>query len=183
MPSAPCRPAAAHARARAAPQQPPPPTPRPAGTARRVAAASLNYPDALQVQGSYQDKPALPFLVGNEAAGTVIEVGASVRGLRPGDAVCAVGAGGAFADEWVAHQGSTWRVPGGARGEGERGVGWGAQHWRRGSGWCGVWGRPPRRHRRAARQVGRPGTAAAARRAVQRQGRACVASLSRPPSL
>ncbi len=90
----------------------------------RVAAASLNYPDALQVQGSYQDKPKLPFLLGKEASGVVTAVGSKVRGLRVGDVVCGVGDGGAFAEEWVAHQGSVWKVPG---------------EW--GRGFCGGWGR------------------------------------------
>ncbi|KAI8473312.1 MAG: hypothetical protein J3K34DRAFT_411610 [Monoraphidium minutum] len=79
----------------------------------RVVAASLNYPDALQVQGSYQDKPKLPFLLGKEASGVVTAIGGRVRGLKPGDAVCGVGDAGAFADEWVVHQASAWRVPDG----------------------------------------------------------------------
>jgi len=78
----------------------------------RVSAASLNYPDALQIQGSYQDKPKLPFLLGKEASGVVTAVGGKVRGWRVGDAVCGVGDGGAFAEEWVVHKASVWRVPG-----------------------------------------------------------------------
>ncbi|KIY97737.1 hypothetical protein MNEG_10225 [Monoraphidium neglectum] len=79
----------------------------------RVSAASLNYPDALQIQGSYQDKPKLPFLIGKEASGVVTAVGARVKAFKPGDAVCGVGDAGAFADEWVVHQASVWRVPDG----------------------------------------------------------------------
>ncbi|GBF97766.1 quinone oxidoreductase [Raphidocelis subcapitata] len=79
----------------------------------RVAAASLNYPDALQIQGSYQDKPQLPFLLGKEAAGVVTAVGSRVRGFKVGDAAAGVGDGGAFAEEWCVHQGSAWRVPDG----------------------------------------------------------------------
>lgn len=59
-----------------------------------------------------QDKPKLPFLVGKEAAGVVTAVGSRVRGFRPGDVVCGVGDNGAFAGEWVLHQGSAWKVPG-----------------------------------------------------------------------
>lgn len=79
----------------------------------RVAAASLNFPDALQVQGSYQDKPKLPFLLGKEASGVVTAVGSRVKAFRPGDIVCGVGDAGAFAEEWVVHQTSAWRVPDG----------------------------------------------------------------------
>eukprot|EP00951_Prasinocladus_malaysianus_P010411 scaffold76434_cov25-Prasinocladus_malaysianus.AAC.1 len=32
----------------------------------RVAAASINFADVLQLQGLYQDKPSLPFVPGNE---------------------------------------------------------------------------------------------------------------------
>jgi NADPH:quinone reductase-like Zn-dependent oxidoreductase len=42
----------------------------------------------------------------------VTAVGGRVRGFKPGDVVCGVGDGGAFADEWVVHQASAWRVPG-----------------------------------------------------------------------
>lgn len=77
----------------------------------RVSAASLNYPDALQVMGSYQDKPKLPFLLGKEASGVVIRVGSKVRQIKPGDVVCGVGDAGAFAEEWVVHQASAWKVP------------------------------------------------------------------------
>jgi NADPH2:quinone reductase len=59
-----------------------------------------------------QDKPKLPFLIGKEASGVVTAVGARVKAFKPGDAVCGVGDAGAFADEWVVHQASVWRVPG-----------------------------------------------------------------------
>lgn len=65
----------------------------------RVAAAGLNYPDALIVQGKYQVRPPLPFVPGMELAGTVAAVGAGVVGYRPGDAVMATGQTGAFAEE------------------------------------------------------------------------------------
>jgi NADPH2:quinone reductase len=49
-----------------------------------VAAASVNYPDALMVQGKYQLKPELPFIPGFECAGTISEVGADCGDLRVG---------------------------------------------------------------------------------------------------
>jgi NADPH:quinone reductase len=64
-----------------------------------VKASSLNFPDALLVQGLYQVKPPLPFSPGMELAGIVKEVGSAVVGLRTGDRVLAFPARGGFAQE------------------------------------------------------------------------------------
>ncbi|MGU7775535.1 NADPH:quinone oxidoreductase family protein [Burkholderia sp. MR1-5-21] len=68
----------------------------------RVKAASLNFPDALIVQGLYQVKPALPFSPGAELAGVIDAVGEGVSGWRPGDAVIASTGHGGFAELCVA---------------------------------------------------------------------------------
>ena len=61
----------------------------------RVAAAGINFPDALIVQKKYQVQPPLPFTPGTEVAGTVDKLGEGVTRLRPGDRVIAfVGIGG-----------------------------------------------------------------------------------------
>ncbi len=65
----------------------------------RVAAAGINYPDALLVEGKYQFRPQLPFVPGMELAGTVTAVGAGVSRFRPGDAVMGTSQVGAFAEE------------------------------------------------------------------------------------
>ncbi len=65
----------------------------------RVAAAGLNYPDALIVQGRYQVKPPAPFVPGMELAGVVAAIGAQVKELRVGDPVMATSTTGAFAEE------------------------------------------------------------------------------------
>ena len=52
-----------------------------------MTAAALNFADALQVQGQYQEKPKLPFIPGSEVSGKVIEVGRDVRTLKVGDLV------------------------------------------------------------------------------------------------
>jgi NADPH2:quinone reductase len=73
------------------------PTPQPkAGEVRvRVAAAGINFPDALIVQKKYQIQPPLPFIPGTEVAGTVDAVGEAVRHVKAGDRVIAfVGIGG-----------------------------------------------------------------------------------------
>ena len=73
------------------------PRPEPgAGEVRiRVAAAGVNFPDALIVQKKYQVQPALPFVPGTEVAGTIDAVGEGVARLQSGDRVVAfVGLGG-----------------------------------------------------------------------------------------
>jgi len=61
----------------------------------RIAAAGVNFPDALIVQKKYQLQPKLPFVPGTEVAGTVDAVGADVQQLKVGDRVIAfVGVGG-----------------------------------------------------------------------------------------
>jgi NADPH2:quinone reductase len=66
-----------------------------------VKAAGVNFPDVLMIQGKYQIKPALPFTPGVELAGVVKETGSGVTHLKPGDAVVANVAFGAFAEECV----------------------------------------------------------------------------------
>ncbi|HEX4385662.1 MAG TPA: NADPH:quinone oxidoreductase family protein [Myxococcales bacterium] len=66
-----------------------------------VKASSLNFPDALLVQGLYQVKPPLPFSPGMELAGIIKEVGVGVAGLSVGDRVIAAPGRGGFAEECV----------------------------------------------------------------------------------
>lgn len=65
----------------------------------RVRAAAVNFPDILMVQGKYQHKPALPFIVGGECAGDVIAMGSSVTGWQIGDRAVGGGLGGGLAEE------------------------------------------------------------------------------------
>ena len=53
----------------------------------KVEALSLNYLDVLVIEGHYNAGLPLPHTPGSDAAGTVVEVGTSVRGLRVGDRV------------------------------------------------------------------------------------------------
>ncbi|MBX7493344.1 NADPH:quinone oxidoreductase family protein [Qipengyuania sp. 1NDW9] len=62
----------------------------------KVAAASLNYPDLLMTRGDYQFKPEVPFTLGLEMAGEVVEADAE-SGFLPGDRVMGGAKTGAFA--------------------------------------------------------------------------------------
>jgi len=54
-----------------------------------VKAAALNFPDLLMIQGLYQERPPLPFVVGTEMSGVVAAVGEGVAHVAPGDRVVA----------------------------------------------------------------------------------------------
>jgi NADPH2:quinone reductase len=79
----------------------PTPEPGPGEVRIAVAAASLNFPDLLIVEGKYQMKPALPFVPGSEYAGTVEAVGEGVRHLKAGDRVAALAGTGGFGSHAV----------------------------------------------------------------------------------
>jgi len=64
--------------------------PRPDQVVVGVAAAGVNFVDALFVAGTYQIKPPVPFVPGSEIAGVVREVGGDVTGWQPGDRVLAM---------------------------------------------------------------------------------------------
>ncbi|HPE02414.1 MAG TPA: NADPH:quinone oxidoreductase family protein [Burkholderiaceae bacterium] len=72
-----------------------PPQPAAGQVRIKVAAAGVNFPDALIVQRRYQIQPPLPFVPGAEVAGRVDAVGEGVTKFKPGDRVVAfVGLGG-----------------------------------------------------------------------------------------
>ncbi len=64
----------------------------------QVGAAAVNFPDILMVAGTYQHKPALPFIPGMEGAGRIIGVGKNVEGWRKDDRVIFGIRPGAFAE-------------------------------------------------------------------------------------
>ncbi|KAB8196269.1 zinc-binding dehydrogenase [Nonomuraea phyllanthi] len=63
-----------------------------------VAASAVNRADVLQRQGFYEPPPGAPPYPGLEVSGVVAEVGADVEQFRPGDEVCALLAGGGYAE-------------------------------------------------------------------------------------
>ena len=60
--------------------------------------ACVNFPDLLMTEGKYQHRPDLPFLIGMESAGDVVEIGSAVSGIAVGDRVIVGGKSGAFAE-------------------------------------------------------------------------------------
>jgi putative PIG3 family NAD(P)H quinone oxidoreductase len=80
------------------------PVPRPDGgeVLIRVGAAGVNRPDVLQRRGHYPPPPGASDIPGLEVAGTIVEAGANVDRLHVGDRVCALVAGGGYAEYCVA---------------------------------------------------------------------------------
>jgi len=68
----------------------------------RVAAAGINRPDILQRTGNYPPPPGASPILGLEVSGTVVALGAEVTGWHESDAVCALVAGGGYAEYCVA---------------------------------------------------------------------------------
>jgi NADPH2:quinone reductase len=79
-------------------------TPRPGANEVliRIAAAGVNYPDTLQRRGKYALPPGASDIPGLEVAGTVEQLGDGVDSWRVGDRVCALLAGGGYAEYCVA---------------------------------------------------------------------------------
>jgi NADPH2:quinone reductase len=98
------------------------PTERPAPAAGagevliRVAASGVNRPDVLQRKGLYPVPPGASDLPGLEVAGEIVEGDApalAAAGLKRGDRVCALVAGGGYAELCVAPLGQCLPVPAG----------------------------------------------------------------------
>ena len=68
----------------------------------RVAAAGVNRPDVAQRTGAYPPPPGAPTILGLEVAGEVVALGEGVLSELLGQPVCALVAGGGYADYAVA---------------------------------------------------------------------------------
>lgn len=82
----------------------------------RVAASGINRPDVLQRTGNYPVPPGASDLPGLEVAGAIVDGDAQAMaqaGLHKGDRVCALVAGGGYAELCVAPVGQCLPVPGG----------------------------------------------------------------------
>jgi putative PIG3 family NAD(P)H quinone oxidoreductase len=89
------------------------PDPRPADdeVLVDVAASAVNRADLLQRQGFYDPPPGASPYPGLECSGTIAEVGAGVIGWKPGQEVCALLAGGGYAERVAVPAGQVLPVP------------------------------------------------------------------------
>jgi len=89
----------------------PDPVPGPGEVLVEVAAAGLNRADIMQRQGHYPPPPGAPPYPGMECSGRVIELGPEITGWQVGDEVCALLAGGTYAEKVAVPQGQLLPVP------------------------------------------------------------------------
>lgn len=79
----------------------------------KVEAAGVNRADILQRQGFYPPPHGITNVLGLECAGTIEALGPQVSGFEIGDEVCALLAGGAYAEFAVAPAGQVASIPAG----------------------------------------------------------------------
>lgn len=78
-----------------------------------VAAAGLNRADLLQRQGFYPPPPGASDIIGMECSGTIAALGEGVTGWSVGEEVCALLAGGGYAERVAVPAGQVMPVPAG----------------------------------------------------------------------
>ncbi len=91
----------------------PDPTPGPTEVIIEVAAAGVNRADLLQRQGLYPPPPGASETIGLECSGTIVNVGAAVPLDRIGEKVCALLAGGGYAQRVAVPTGQLMSIPDG----------------------------------------------------------------------
>ena len=78
-----------------------------------VVAAGLNRADLLQRRGFYPPPPGASEIIGMECSGRVLALGEGVTGLETGQEVCALLAGGGYAEKVAVPAGQVMPVPAG----------------------------------------------------------------------
>jgi putative PIG3 family NAD(P)H quinone oxidoreductase len=78
-----------------------------------VAATAVNRADLLQRQGHYPPPPGASEVIGLECSGRIAAVGSGVEQWRPGDEVCALLAGGGYAEQVLVPAGQVMPLPAG----------------------------------------------------------------------
>lgn len=89
----------------------PVPQPGPGEVLIRVAAAGVNRPDVMQRMGLYPPPPGAPATLGLEVAGEIVAFGEGVGVEQSGQPVCALVAGGGYAEYAAAPLGQCLPVP------------------------------------------------------------------------
>jgi len=82
-------------------QEQPPPSPGPGQVAISVHASAVNRADLMQKAGLYPPPPGASEILGLECAGVISACGPGVSQWQPGDRVCALLAGGGYAETVV----------------------------------------------------------------------------------
>src|SRR5882757_10189343 len=75
----------------------PVPQPKPNEAVVKLAASGVNFIDVYQREGRY--KVPLPFIAGQEGAGTVSAVGSEVKSVKPGDRVAWTSVQGSYTEQ------------------------------------------------------------------------------------
>ncbi|AGL21591.1 NAD(P)H-quinone oxidoreductase [Actinoplanes sp. N902-109] len=89
----------------------PDPQPAPGEVIVQVRAAAVNRADVMQRQGHYPPPPGAPAYPGLECAGVITAVGADVTGHHVGERVCALLAGGGYAEQVAVPAGQLLPIP------------------------------------------------------------------------
>ena len=89
----------------------PDPEPGPGEVLIKVAASAVNRADLMQRQGHYPPPKGAPPYPGLECSGTVATVGEGVTAWQPGDKVCALLAGGGYAEKVAVSAGQLLPAP------------------------------------------------------------------------
>ncbi len=79
----------------------------------KVFATAINRADLIQRQGFYAPPPGASPVMGLECAGEVVGLGKQVSGFKLGDRVCALLAGGGYAEYAAVDEGSVLPIPAG----------------------------------------------------------------------
>ncbi len=91
----------------------PDPRPGPGEVVIDVAASAINRADLAQRRGAYPPPAGASEIIGLECSGTIAEVADDVTGWSPGDEVCALLAGGGYAERVVVPATQVLPVPSG----------------------------------------------------------------------
>ncbi|MFT6563464.1 MAG: putative PIG3 family NAD(P)H quinone oxidoreductase [Actinomycetes bacterium] len=76
-----------------------------------VAATAVNRADVMQRMGLYPPPPGVSDVIGLECSGTIAMIGADVTGWKVGDQVCALLAGGGYAEQVAVPAGQVMALP------------------------------------------------------------------------
>src|SRR3954447_23526061 len=93
--------------------EPPDPEARPGAVVVDVVAPAVNRADLLQRKGFYPPPAGASETLGLECSGRIRSIGPDVDGWAVGDEVCALLAGGGYAEQVVVPAGQLMRVPDG----------------------------------------------------------------------